>query len=87
MKILVALDVGVYYVPDDYPRDDRRMLTSAAEVNTCSDECTVHISRSILVLSLMSDNIERIEKFIAQVNQLPSVCRPEWFNAKLGPLC
>ena len=73
----------VYCVRDDsgiYPRDDRRILTSAAEVNTCSDECIVQINRSILVLSLMSYDIEHIEKFSAQVNQLPSVCRPEWFN-------
>ena len=74
-------------VPDDYPSDDRRMLTSAAEVNTCSDECTVPVNRSILVLSLMSDDIKRIEKFNVQVNQLPSVCRPEWFNGSPGPLC
>jgi len=67
----------VYCVPDDYPRDDRRMLTSAAEVNTCSDECNVQINRSILVLSLMSDDIERIEKFNAQVKQLSSVSRRE----------
>ena len=44
----------VYCVPDDYPRDGRRMLTSAAEVNTCSDVCTVQINRSIHVLSSMS---------------------------------